>query len=186
MDYKINFSPSVVYDVPAVYIANHGVGTLDDVVALGALASEFRSIVINPGPSGLSSIPKECREFMCCLDRSKQSGYEAMKKILEEENIGKNKSLIVFGEDLETKTKINGFAPKLRSGILKLCWEMNIPVALTYIDWSRSSQFPSILSESMEKVLNVSELGIVSRYPREEFSSYIALKTHLESILKTI
>lgn len=185
-DYKINYLTPLIYDTPAVYICNHGVGCVDDVVALGALASEHRSILVNPGPSGLSSIPSDSRDFMCCINRKDQSGYEATKQILEEENLGKNKSLLVFAEDLKTKTRVEGFAPRLRSGILKLCWEMNIPIGITYIDWTRSSQFPSVLSGSANKILNVLEMGIVSRYPREEFSSYIALKTHLESILKTI
>jgi hypothetical protein len=149
---------------PCIYLANHALWCLDDIVALGAISSRKLSIVININPSLLSVIPVGCREYMCTIDRErgdngeivKGSGFSAMKTILQEEVLEKGKSLIIFPENMKLKTDVNKMAP-LRSGVVKLARELEIPLVPIWITWP--SQFPTILT-STDKVLRIQELPL--------------------------
>lgn len=141
---------------PCIYIANHALWCLDDFVALGALARRKLSIVMNAKPSGLSSVPKDCREYVCILHRQEGvegSGFRAMEDIMESEIVKKRKSLIVFPENMKLKTDVGKVAP-LRSGSLLLARKLNIPIVPIWIDWP--CQFPTIIN-SCEKKLIVRE-----------------------------
>lgn len=149
---------------PCIYLANHALWCLDDIVALGALANRKLSIVVNINPSLLSVIPRGCRDYICTIDRErgdngdtvKGSGFSAMKTILQEEVLEKGKSLLIFPENMKLKTDVNKMAP-LRTGVVKLARELGIPLVPIWITWP--SQFPTILT-STNKVLRIKELPL--------------------------
>lgn len=123
-----------------VFIANHASGCFNDYIASCSLGSENRLLVVNPGPLGASGIPQNSDSHVCFLDRGNgRSGYQAMKELIRKHVMQGGKSLIVFGEDLSMKSSKWVMAP-VRSGIIKLCWEMNIPLYGMWIDWP--CQFP--------------------------------------------
>lgn len=137
-----------------VFIANHASGCFNDYIASCALGSENRLLVVNPGPLGANGIPKDSDSHVCFLDRSNgRSGYQAMRDIIRTHVMKNEKSIIVFGEDLQLKNTKWKMAP-VRSGIIKLCWEMNIPIYGMWIDWP--CQFP-IAFRNDDRRLEVSE-----------------------------
>jgi len=141
---------------PCIYVANHALWCLDDIVALGAIARRGLSVVINAGPSGLTGIPKGCREYMCVIQREsgkRGEGYRAMKEIMEGEIIDRKKSLIVFPENMSEKISPRKPA-SVRSGTVRLAMELGIPVVPIWIDWP--CQFPTVFN-SCSKVLCVRE-----------------------------
>jgi hypothetical protein len=141
---------------PCIYVANHALWCLDDIVALGAIARRELSIVINAGPSGLKMIPKDCREYMCVIQRNSKKrgeGYRVMKEIMESEVKVRGKSLIVFPENMNEKTSPREPA-RVRSGTVRLAMELGIPIVPIWIHWP--CQFPTILN-SCSKVLCVRE-----------------------------
>jgi len=138
---------------PVIYVANHALWCLDDVVALGALSAPDLLVVINKAPSGLGIIPQNCRERLCVLDRRGKSGYEALRTAVREEVVGKRRSLVIFAEDMTLKQSVREPAV-LRTGTFKIASEFGIPVVPMWIDWP--CQFPSIL-RSTEKRLRVRE-----------------------------
>lgn len=150
--------------VPVVYICNHALGSLDDIVAIGALTSEDVTVMINPGPSGLSSIPADCRDRMCVLP-SGSGRYDVTKTIIWEEVVGKKKSLIVFGEDMKQKYSSRVPSP-LRKGVINICWELNLPMVAVWFDWP--TQFPSVFGDP-RKVLPAKKSQTI--YPRNYPSS---------------
>lgn len=136
-----------------VFIANHASGCFNDFMASCVLGSDNRFLVINPGPLGIS-IPNDNKKYVCCLDRSKgKSGYESMKDLIRKYIMNEDRSLIVFAENLDLKTTKWKMAP-VRSGIVNLCWEMNIPIYGMWIDWP--SQYP-IAVRSDERRVEVRE-----------------------------
>jgi len=153
-DYTIEWERK--FDKPCIYIANHALGCLDDIVALGALSRKRLSVVINTGPSGLRGIPNDCRDYMCVINRKegvRGSGYQTMKEIIHSEILGKGKSLIVFAEDMKKKESVNKPAP-LRSGTIALARQLNIPVVPLWIEWP--CLFPTLLNPC-SKLLVVKE-----------------------------
>lgn len=123
-----------------IFIANHASGCFNDFIGACALGSENRLLIVNPGPLGANGIPVNSDKYVCCLNRSGgKTGYQAMRELIRKHVIQREKSLIVFGEDLNLKTSKWKMAP-IRSGVIRLCWEMNIPIYGTWIDWP--CQFP--------------------------------------------
>jgi 1-acyl-sn-glycerol-3-phosphate acyltransferase len=146
---------------PCIYVANHALWCLDDIVALGALSRKRLSVVINAGPSGLTGIPRDCREYMCVIQRKtgeRGEGFRAMKNIMEEEILRRGKSLILFPEDMKKKTSPKIPAP-VRSGTLQLARDLNIPIVPLWIHWP--CQFPTLLN-SCSKDLIVREGGRIT------------------------
>jgi 1-acyl-sn-glycerol-3-phosphate acyltransferase len=144
---------------PVIYVANHALWCIDDVIALAALSGSDLLVVINPNPSGINMIPKTCRERMCVLDRQggKRSGFEALRGAVKEEVLGKGRSLIIFSEDMGRKRDVGEVAP-LRSGVFKVALEYKIPIVPMWIKWP--CQFPTIL-RSVNKVLRVFEGKVI-------------------------
>ena len=141
---------------PCIYVANHALWCLDDIVALGAIARRGLSVVINTGPSGLTGIPNGCREYMCVIQRNSNKrgeGYRAMKEIMESEVKNRGKSLIVFPENMNEKTSPREPA-RVRSGTVRLAMELGIPIVPIWIHWP--CQFPTIFN-SCSKILRVHE-----------------------------
>lgn len=149
-DYRIIGRP--VPKKPCIYVANHALWSLDDIVSLGALASPDLLIVINMRPSGLTVIPPNCRKYICTIDRSADiNGFSALKEAMKSEVLEKGKSLIIFAEDMKIKTEVTK-PTLLRSGTFKLAYELGIPIVPLWIDWP--CQFPTLLN-STEKVLRM-------------------------------
>lgn len=134
--------PNLKTDTPSVYICNHALGSLDDIVAIGALADDSLSVLINGQPSGLGVIPPDCRSRMCVLPPG-VNRYQVAGKIMREEILERGKSMIVFPEDMRKKLSVDSLAP-LRTGVINLCWEMNIPVIPLWLDWP--TRFPSVFT----------------------------------------
>jgi hypothetical protein len=161
---------------PCIYIANHALWCLDDFVALGALTRKNLSIVMNAGPSGLTNVPLDCRDYACIIRREegvKGSGFKAMENIMEEEILKNGKSLIIFPENMKLKTDVNKLAP-LRTGSLLLAKKLNIPIVPIWIEWP--CQFPTIIN-SCEKKLVVRESKPIfpQNIPYEDLSNIIML-----------
>jgi 1-acyl-sn-glycerol-3-phosphate acyltransferase len=132
---------------PCVYVANHALWSLDDIVVMGAISRRNLAFVINRGPVGLTGIPDHCREYTCVLGRKNNDrgeGYQLMKEIFEQEILKNKKSLIVFVENMKTKTDSQVPAGQLRTGTIKLARELGIPIVPIWIHWP--GIFPSILS----------------------------------------
>lgn len=162
-----------------VFIANHASGCFNDYIASCALGSESRLLVVNPGPLGASGIPRDSTKYICPLDRSNgRSGYEAMKSLIRTHVMKDDKSLIVFGEDLSKKTSKWLMAP-VRSGILKLCWEMNIPLYGMWIDWP--CQFPITFRDD-DRRLEVRE-WIIHESPGD-FDTIDELSTYVNNVFE--
>ena len=162
-DYRVlgNLKPKK----PCIYVANHALWSMDDIVALGALARLDLMIVINMKPSGLTSIPPNCRKYLCTIDRSSDTnGFSALKEAMRKEVLENGKSLIVFAEDMKIKTDVTKPA-LLRSGTFKLAHELGIPVVPLWIDWP--CQFPTLLN-STEKVLRLRSGGVIENRPSWE------------------
>jgi 1-acyl-sn-glycerol-3-phosphate acyltransferase len=146
-DYTIEgFHP---LDIPCVYVANHGMGSLDDILAMGTMTGERISVVSNRSPGGLRGVERG-RERMCVLPEG-ANRYEATRRIVEEEVVGKKRSLVVYPENMGKKKNSGDLAP-FRSGIFKICWEGGIPVVPLWIEWP--SPFPSIFRDT-RKILRV-------------------------------
>jgi hypothetical protein len=141
---------------PCVYVANHALWSLDDIVVMGAISRRNLAFVINRGPAGLTGIPDQCREYTCVLGRKNKNrgeGYELMKEIFEQEILKNKKSLIVFVENM--KTKSNPQTPaEIRTGTIRLARELGIPLVPIWIHWP--GLFPSILSP-LSKTATVNE-----------------------------
>jgi hypothetical protein len=151
--YTINRVKPLFVKRGGVFIANHACGSFNDFIASCSLGSKDRLLVVNPGPLG-STIPKDSSQYVCCLDRSgKKSGYDSMKDLMIKHILKNDRSLIVFAENLNLKTSKWKMAP-VRSGIVKLCWEMNIPIYGMWIDWP--CQFPITFRQD-DRCLDVSE-----------------------------
>lgn len=134
--------PDLKTDTPSLYVCNHALGSLDDIVAIGALTDVSLSVLINGSPSGLGVIPPDCRSRLCVLPPGKKR-YERTREILREEILDGGKSMIVFPEDMMKKKSSRSLAP-LRTGVINLCWEMGIPVIPLWLDWP--TQFPSVFA----------------------------------------
>ena len=159
-----------------VFIANHASGCFNDFIASCALGSENRLLVVNQGPLGAKGIPQDSNEYLCTLDRSNgKSGYQAMRNLIRKHIMSGDKSLIVFSEDLTKKSSKWSMAP-IRSGIVKLCWEMNIPIYGMWIDWP--CQFP-ITFRNDDRRLDVSE-WIIHGSPGD-FESHEELLLHVNN-----
>lgn len=153
-DYFVDRVSPQYRDKPVIYVANHALWCLDDIVALGALSGPDLSVVVNINPSGLGSIPVGCRTRVCTIDRtSGRYGYQALHKLVQEEVLGNGRSLIIFPEDMKKKTRVDRVAP-LRTGTFKIARELHIPIVPLWIDWP--CQFPSVI-RSTEKVLRIHE-----------------------------
>lgn len=135
--------------VPCIYLANHAMGSLDDVVATAALTTDTLSVLMNPGPGGLNYIPKDCRSRVCVLPPDTGNRFLESRNILRREILERGKSMIIFAEDM--KQKVNGarLAP-LRTGIIRIAWELDIPIVPLWIVWP--SEFPSLLSDTRKIV----------------------------------
>jgi hypothetical protein len=129
-------------DIPSVYLCNHALGSLDDVVVLGALTDVSLSVLINANPSGMGVIPPDCRDRLCVLPPG-ENRYKTAEKILREEILEGGKSMIVFPENMKKKSSVNSLAP-LRTGLIYICWELGIPVIPLWLDWP--TQFPSVFA----------------------------------------
>jgi len=141
---------------PCIFIANHSLWSIDDVSAIAALSGSNLLVVMNIGASGIKVVPRGCRKNLCTIDREPGkagSGFENLKKAMEEEILGKGKSLVIFPEDMKLKSSSGELAP-FRTGTFKLARELNIPVIPMWISWP--CQFPTILN-STEKVLRTVE-----------------------------
>lgn len=174
-DYVIeNLTNVPEYREPVIYICNHALWSLDDIVALGALSRENMMVVINVNPSGLSAIPRDCKHYMCTIERTGDagSGYDSMKRIIQEQMIGKGKSLLLFPENMKLKTEVNKLAP-FRNGIFRLAKEFDIPLVPMWVKWP--CQFPSLLT-STDKILSIARGGKISP---KYFSSPEDLKTEV-------
>jgi hypothetical protein len=141
--------PDLKAETPSVFICNHGMHSLDDVVAIGALTDDRTSVLINGNPSGLSLIPANCRERMCVLPPGADR-YERTKEILREEILERGKSMIVFPEDMKRKSSVHSLAP-LRRGVINICWELGIPVIPLWFEWP--TPFPSVFRDTGKKLL---------------------------------
>lgn len=157
---------------PVIYVCNHALWSLDDLVAIGAMAREDLLVVINVNPAGLSVIPRDSSKYICIIERTGQkgSGYESMKRIIKEHMIDNGKSLIVFPENMKLKTDVNKLAP-FRNGVFNLAKEMDVPIVPMWINWP--CQFPSLLT-STDKILSIARGGKISP---KYFSSVDDLKT---------
>jgi 1-acyl-sn-glycerol-3-phosphate acyltransferase len=140
-------------ETPVIYVANHALWSLDDVVALASLSAPDLLVVINQAPSGIATIPENCRERLCAIDRRGKTGYEALRNIVKEEVVEKRRSLVIFAEDMSKKKRVEEPAP-LRTGTFKIASEFGLPIVPMWIDWP--CQFPSIL-RSTEKILKITE-----------------------------
>lgn len=140
--------PDLKSPVPCVFISNHALGSLDDILSIGALTHSSLSVMINGEPSGLTVIPRSCRERMCVLP-SGSNRYETAKRILREEILEAGKSMIVFPEDMRKKTSVDTLAP-LRTGVIHICWELGIPVVPVWFDWP--SLFPSVFGDTRKQL----------------------------------
>jgi len=141
---------------PCIFIANHSLWSIDDVSAIAALSASNLLVVMNIGASGIKVVPRGCRNHLCTIDREPGkggSGFDNLKKTMEEEVLIKGKSLVIFPEDMKLKRSVGQLAP-FRSGTFKLAKELNIPVIPMWISWP--CQFPTILN-STEKVLRTVE-----------------------------
>jgi 1-acyl-sn-glycerol-3-phosphate acyltransferase len=146
-EFKIEgFNP---IDSPCIYIANHGMGSLDDILAMGTLTGDNISVVANRSPGGFKGV-EGGRKYMCVLPEG-GGRFEAMKKIVEEEVVRGGKSLVVYPENMKYKKDGRSLAP-FRSGIFKICWEGGIPVVPLLIEWP--SLFPTIFTDT-QKTLRV-------------------------------
>lgn len=160
--YKVDRVKPLFDKKGGVFIANHASGCFNDFMGACAITSERRLLVVNPGPLGATSIPRDSDKYICFLDRSEgNTGYQAMKDLITKHIIKNDNSLIVFGENLKLKTSKWKMAP-IRSGIIRLCWEMNIPIYGMWIDWP--CQFPIAFRED-ERNLEVRE-WIIHDSPR--------------------
>lgn len=141
---------------PCIYLANHALWCMDDIVAIGALSDSNLSVVTISCKSALKAVPIGCRRNLCTIEKGfeRGSGFEAMKTILREEVLEKRKSLVVFPENMKLKADVNKMAP-LRTGVIKLARELDIPLVPIWITWP--CQFPTIVN-STEKVLRIKEL----------------------------
>lgn len=150
-----------------IFIANHASGCFNDFIGACAIGSENRILVVNPGPLGSNGIPQYSDKYVCVINRSEgKTGYQAMKDLMRKHIMQNDKSLVVFGENLKLKTSKWKMAP-IRSGVVRLCWEMNIPIYGMWIDWP--CQFP-ISFRSDERRLEIRE-WIIHESPGD-FSSF--------------
>jgi hypothetical protein len=138
---------------PCIYLSNHAMGSLDDVVATAALTTDTLTVLMNPGPGGLNHIPANCRKRVCVLPPDTGNRFQESRNILKEEILERGKSMVVFAEDMKQKMNGNRLAP-LRTGIIRIAWELNIPIIPLWIDWP--SQFPSLFSDT-RKILQFRE-----------------------------
>lgn len=134
--------PDLKTDVPSVYICNHALGSLDDIVAIGALTDDSILVMINGNPSGLGIIPPDCRSRVCVLPPG-TNRYLAAREIIRDQILVGGKSMIVFPEDMGKKLSVDSLAP-LRTGVINICWEMKIPVIPLWLDWP--TRFPSVFT----------------------------------------
>lgn len=171
--YSIDRRRCVREETPCIYIANHGLWSLDDVSALGALSSSDLLVVVNIGPSGIRSIPRGCRKHLCTIDRvpgERGSGFESLRSIMLEQVIRGKKSLLIFVEDMGRKTEdVNSVAP-FHTGTFALAKELNIRIVPMWISWP--CQFPTLLNPT-NKVLRILEGPMINP---ENFESPESLK----------
>jgi hypothetical protein len=181
MDYNIIWERKFK-NTPVIYIANHALWCLDDIVALGALAGNDLSIIMNTGPAGLRGVPDNCRKFLCVINRDKGSrgeGYRIMENIIERDVLEEGKSIVVFAENMKTKSQV-GSLSELRTGIFKLAYKYRVPIVPLWINWP--CQFPTIINPC-DKTLIITEGGIMAP---ENFSSDESLRESVGKCLKTI
>jgi hypothetical protein len=158
------------FERPCIYVANHALWSLDDVVAMGAISRRNLPFVVNTGPAGLTGIPWECREYVCVIGRRKNSrgeGYEIMKEMMREEIMKNKKSLIVFVDDMRGEGGI-------RSGTINLALELGIPMIPIWIEWP--GIFPSILTSGGSKFVSIREGEELGRGECEEIKKEIIRK----------
>lgn len=141
--------PELKAETPSVFVCNHGMHSLDDVVAIGALTDDRTSVLINGNPSGLSRIPGNCRDRMCVLPPGGDR-YERTREMFREEILERGKSMIVFPEDMKKKSSVRSLAP-LRRGVINICWELGIPITPLWLEWP--TPFPSVFRDTGKKLL---------------------------------
>ena len=174
-DYEIRGFPRKDFGIksgkepPCVYIANHGLGVLDDIVVLGALTDSRLSILMNPSAGGMDLVPRNCRERICILPPDTGGRFEKTREILREEILRRGKSMIVFPEDMKKKKSCSQLAP-LRTGVLKLCYELGIPVYPLWIHWL--SRFPSVFGDTRKTIWVNQSVSGVTPHTYTSFDSF--------------